>query len=293
MRLGRPKIPDSEKKKWDDALICDICNVSYLRSNKPRHNKSRLHILLSQRSENPTTSKNYIKTSEPSESSEETTQIVLSNSQTLNNINNFRLDENTGNSCVIFGSSKRGKSTLMMHIYKKFYEKNKNFISTLYAGNRQIGMYKKGDKLLVTEGFVKKSENYIKLQKYINSQTNNEYKFLNMFDDIIDGKYKALVNNLILTYRNADISTIMCLQYTYLLSKMNRANVNNIIIFGCNNDAAIKDMIDTFLKSFFINMNLVSYKDQYNYFKDVTNKYGFFYIDVLKNILTTHRILNK
>lgn len=211
----------------------------------------------------------------------------------LKNIDDFMLDPKTGNSTVIYGSSKRGKTTLMMRLYKQFYAPDKKFISTLYCGNCQIKQYKNNKNLLITSGFGDDHQLYIRMQKYINMKTNNHYKFLNLFDDIIDTKYKKLVDELILTYRNSNISSIICLQYTYLLSKMNRANANNFIIFGMNSDESIKDMINTFLKTFFLNLGLKSYKDQYNFFKDVTKNYGFFYINNVHDKITMHRIINK
>jgi hypothetical protein len=211
----------------------------------------------------------------------------------LDHLDNFILDKGTGNSTVVFGASKRGKSTLMMRLYNEYFADDKKYISSLFTGNKQIHMYKKAKRLLVSEGFGKQSEKYIMMQKYINSNTDNRYKFLNLFDDIIDAKHKKLVNNLILTYRNANISTIMCLQYPFLFSKMNRGNVNNILIFACNNDAEIKDMIDIFLKSRFLNAGLRSLSDQLNFFKEVTANYGFFYINNIHNVMTLHRIINK
>jgi len=212
--------------------------------------------------------------------------------EVLTNINNFILDEDTGNSTVIFGASKRGKSTLMMRLYNKYYGIDNKYISTLFTGNKQIDMYKKSNKLLISEGFNKKSEKYIMMEKYINSNTKNKYKFVNLFDDVIDLKYKKLINNLVLTYRNANISSIICLQYPFLFSKMNRGNVNNIIMFASNNDAEIKDMIDIFLKGRFINAGILSLRDQLNYYKEVTANYGFFYLNNIHNSLTIHRILD-
>jgi hypothetical protein len=130
------------------------------------------------------------------------------------------------------------------------------------------------------------------MQKYINSNTKNRYRFVNLFDDVIDLKHKRLINNLVLSYRNANISSLICLQYPFLFSKMNRGNVNNIFIFACNNDAEIKDMIDIFLKGRFLNAGLVTLRDQINYFKEVTNNYGFFYLNNIHNVLTIHRILD-
>jgi hypothetical protein len=208
----------------------------------------------------------------------------------LTNINNFILDKNTGNSTVILGSSKRGKTTLMMKLYGQFYADVNDNIATLFSGNHHIDAYKNYKNLLVGNGFNEQSEKFIKMEKYINSKCKNKYEFLNLFDDIIDLKYKKLVNNLILTYRNSNISTIMCLQYGFLLSKMNRANVNNIIIFGCNSAESKKDLIELYLKPYLINEGYSSYRDQVNYFDEVTSNYGFFYINNVKNIMTIHRL---
>lgn len=226
------------------------------------------------------------------ESKNEIHKTIVTNIQHLNNIDNFILDKNTGNTCCILGSSKRGKSTLMMHLYNKFYEPDKDYISTLFSGNHHIDVYKHTKNLLIGSGFNPLSEKYIKLQKYINSKTKNKYKFLNMFDDILELKYKNLINNLVLTYRNANISTIICLQYSKLLSKMNRSNVNNIIIFGSNSDEAKFDVIELYLKQFLINQGMKSYVERLNYYDKVTSDYGFFYINNITSSISTHR-LNK
>lgn len=211
--------------------------------------------------------------------------------QQLNNIDNFHLDKNTGNSCVILGSSKRGKTTMMIYLYNKFYSQDKDYISTLFSGNYHINAYNDSKNLIVGDGFNLSSEKYVKMEKYINSKTKNKYKFLNLFDDIIDLKYKKLVNDLILTYRNSNISTIMCLQYAYLLNKSNRANVNNILIFGCNSEEGKKDLIELYLKHYLLDMGLNTYSERVNYFDKVTSNYGFFYINCVKGVMTTHRIL--
>jgi len=211
-------------------------------------------------------------------------------SQTKNNIRNFILDKNTGNSTIILGASKRGKTTLMMQLYRHFYEEYKDCIATLFSGNHHISAYKNHKNLLIADGFNQQCEKYVKMLKYINSKCKNKYEFLCLFDDIIDVKYRKLVNNLILTYRNSNISTVMCIQYSKLLSKQNRANVNNIFIFGCNSAEDKYDVISLFLKPYFINEGLVSYKDQLNYFDQVTSNYGFFYINNVYNIMTSHRL---
>ena len=202
----------------------------------------------------------------------------------------LKLDKNTGNSTVLFGSGKRGKTTLMMHLYEKYYVPDKDFITTLFSINSHIQAYKTDSKLLRCDTFNDKSEKFIRLEKYINSKTKNKYKFLNMFDDCIDMKYSGLVNQMVLTYRNSLLSTIMCLQYTYLMSKMNRANVNNIIIFGCNSYEAACDLIKTFLRPYFIKMNVKTEPQQVELFKYVTDNHGFFYIHNATDNISFHRL---
>ncbi len=200
----------------------------------------------------------------------------------------LKLDPHTGNSTIIFGSGKRGKTTLMMHLYKKYYENDKDFISTLFSINSHIPLYRteKKERLLRCGTFDPKAEKYIKLEKHINMKTKNKYKFLNMFDDCIDMKYSRLVNNMILTYRNSNLSTIMCLQYAYLLSKMNRANANNIIIFGANSHEAVIDLIKVFLKPYF----LTNEKDMIEFYKHITDDHGFFYIHNATDQISFHRL---
>jgi len=210
----------------------------------------------------------------------------------INISNKIKLDLNhkTGNTICIFGSSKKGKSTLMMYLYKKIFAPHKKYISTLFSPNIHIGVYRANKKLLTCNTFNQQAEKYIHLQKYINEKTNNHYKFLNMFDDIIDAKHKMLMNEMVMTYRNSNISTMMCLQYGYLLSKMNRANINYTIVFGSNSHESILDLINTFLKQHFIRIGVVDFNDQVKLYKQVTKDHGFILIDNLNDKMTFHRL---
>lgn len=202
----------------------------------------------------------------------------------------LKLDKNTGNSTAILGSGKQGKTTLMMYLYEKYYEPDKDYICTLFSINSHIKAYKKDSKLLRCNTFNDTSQKFIKLEKYINSKTKNKYKYLNMFDDVIDMKYTKLFNEMVLTYRNSNLSTIVCLQYVYLLSKMNRANVNNLIIFGSNSHESVIDLIKTFLKPYFNRMGITKEGPQIEFFKYITKDHGFFYIHNATDNISFHRI---
>lgn len=198
------------------------------------------------------------------------------------------LSHSTGSTLVIYGSSKRGKSTLMMHLYKKYFRSKEN-INTLFSGNPHLKVYKKDSRLLVGYGFGEEHAKYIMMQQYINVKTGNEYRFINLFDDIIDQKYAPVMNKMMLTYRNANISLVIALQYVLLLSKQNRANVNHSFVFGMNSVEDIESVIERVLRPYFLEMNI---KPEYmiEFFKAVTADHGFIYLDNVNNKISFHRL---
>lgn len=210
------------------------------------------------------------------------------------------LTPDTGNTTVILGSSKAGKSTLMMKIYKEYYFK-KGYISFVYCESPQADVYKKWfvkkDKVNSNSAakkmynkkpiFVSKPE--IRLESVVNSQhkvnieSENKFKFLNMIDDIIDlntgSTNSQVLNRLMLTLRNSNISSIICLQYSNLMSKMARANVNNIYMTKFNSDEAIKVVVDTYLGSFITNLyGPLTDSEKIAWYREVTKNYSFIHV---------------
>jgi hypothetical protein len=208
--------------------------------------------------------------------------------QQLTNLD-IQLDQGTGNTIYILGSSKMGKSTLLMYIYKKYYADPK-FITTLFTINYHIKTYIKDKTLMLCKIFDKNAEKVIKMEKFINTKTKNHYDFVNIFDDILDVKYNKLLNDMIMTYRNANISSVVSLQYTHLLSKGARANVNNVICFGFNTEESILTVIKTFLKTPFSNLGYKTEQQQINFYKDMTKDHGFIYIHPVSQTISFHKL---
>lgn len=200
--------------------------------------------------------------------------------RTSSNIN-LKLDKGTGNTTCILGSSKKGKTTLLMKLYDKYYKKD---ITTLFSVNTQI--YKKKGLIIKEPDSIKE---VIDAQLDIQKGTDNHYKFCDMFDDVINLK-KDIVNNLILTYRNSNISSIISLQYGFLLSKMIRANANNFIFFGFNSDEAIEDIIKLFFKSHFSKLGYKKLAEQVDFYKKVTKNHGFIYLHPASDSISFHRL---
>ena len=208
---------------------------------------------------------------------------------------NLVLDEGTGNTTFILGSSKQGKTFCLMDIFEGYYA-DKNNISTLFSINSHIKLYGKSERLLrfPTDHAIspKYIDKYIKTQKRINSKTKNHYNFVNLFDDVIDVRFSKLMHNSILTYRNSNISTVICLQYNNLLAKQARSNVNNVILFGLNTDEAIKQAVDTYLKSKFKSMG-IPVSDHIEFYKKLTHDHRFIYYRPSDNIISFHKISQK
>lgn len=192
------------------------------------------------------------------------------------------LDPDTGNTTCIFGSSKRGKSTTMMKIYEEYYKpyipkktyKGKNaIIPFLFAKSIQINLYN-------AKGLIKSDKfrpEFIDAQRKINRYSKNSHSFVNFIDDFINLKHSLTLDDLILTLRNSNISTVICLQYVNTLSKPARSNVNNVLLFGQNTDEAAEVCINVYLKSWFKSQKIPE-PDQVPIFHKITADHGFFHI---------------
>lgn len=201
----------------------------------------------------------------------------------------FSLDEGTGSTILLLGSSKRGKSHLMMRIYEDKFRR-KDTISTLFSDNPHLKVYGSDKDLLCAYGFGDRHAKYIQMQHYINVKTKNEYKFANFLDDIVDRKNSPIVNKMVLTYRNAGISLIIALQYLMLMSKMNRSNINHTFCFGMNSAEDEMSVIKNMLRPYFAQMGLKRLDDMVRFYRVVTRDHGFIHIDNVRGEVSFHRL---
>ena len=190
------------------------------------------------------------------------------------------LDEGTGNSILILGASKRGKSTLLMHLYHKYFE---DYIAVLFTDNPQINIY--GDKKIILSSAFSKDP--IEIAKVINQKTDNEYKFMFILDDIIDQKEDKILSKLILTYRNSDISSMISLQNAMLFKKSSRDNVHNYIFFGFGTDDVIEDVIKKFFNSYLGDCTMTQ---KIQWYKDMTKDHRFIYYSPRKELISFHKL---
>lgn len=153
---------------------------------------------------------------------------------------------------AIFGSSKRGKSSLMKKIYTEHYKNKLDVISILISPSCNIDLFKDMKDVIKINKFDNETDNLLKKLFFLNNKCQDVghcYKFFIMIDDCISKiRYQESINFLILCARNMLVSSCICLQYCMILSKMARSSVNNCFFFGQNNDESIEGAVKCFLK---------------------------------------------
>lgn len=191
----------------------------------------------------------------------------------------------TGTSTVIFGASKSGKTYLMKKILKQHYKKPDTIV-IMMAENAHAAIYRDLDKKII------KCDRFypelIKALHKINRKTSNKYNFVVVLDDIVTDKANPQLLKMFLSYRNSRISTIMLLQSLSLLSKNSRFNGNNFIFKKCNSQQYIDDVMALFLNGYGCFANK-KHHEQTQLFRDITQNYGFIYLDALNDSISYHK----
>lgn len=205
------------------------------------------------------------------------------------------LDAGTGNSGALFGSSKSGKTTAMMAIYRKYYQKEPDgsrgdSICTLFAANSQIPAYKTDKRLIRYDHFDNRAHKYIDLQQRINRRTSNAYEFANFIDDFTRLRNDEWLDKLILSYRNSNISTWICLQAAKRLDKSQRSSVNHVMLFRNNNQEMARDIVELFLEVHFARMGVTSRLEQSALYEYATKAHGFIHLAQNAGVMTFYRL---
>lgn len=208
---------------------------------------------------------------------------------------NDTYQKGSGNSIVILGSSKAGKTHVMKAIYDKYFKdvpKKMKLQSILFSINAHADVYKSlPSKVHVCNKFDSHGMKLINQMKKINMIEDNKFNYLIMLDDIIDAKYSTILNNLILTYRNSNFSSIVSLQYPYLLSKGSRSSINQCIFGAFNTDESIESVIKSFLGSKFSEMGFHTMPTQIAIYKKLTADYHFLYYYPRKDLLMRFKLV--
>jgi hypothetical protein len=202
----------------------------------------------------------------------------------------FELDEVSGLSIMMIGSTRSGKSTALNHIMDNYYMPKENkFINVLFSNSLQSGVYDQyKDKKNVATSILYQPK-VIKECYKINKDTKNYYKFNIILDDIVDKKYDKELMKILTIYRNSRISCIITAQNVTIMNSIGRGNINHIFLFKLNSDEAIEKAVKAYLNSYFPS----SFKmvDKIKKYKEMTEDHTFFWINNLTGDIKRTKII--
>ena len=140
-------------------------------------------------------------------------------------------DGETGKSNLIVGSSFSGKTHLFVTELNRLDPGEYDGI-VLMTESRFAPPLKRINPALnvvILEGFDPETVDEL---KEINDITGNRYRWLIILDDIVDQKHSKTLSKMLLTYRNANITTVLAVQYPGLVNKSTRGSLHSIVITG-------------------------------------------------------------
>jgi hypothetical protein len=158
--------------------------------------------------------------------------------------------DKTGTTIGIFGQSKiAGKTTLLKEIIKLTH--NQFDFILIFTINNQASVYDDLKKYKNVRVSYKFDPLIVNAMHKINSEINKKERLNILFilDDEIDSKLSNTLRNMILTFRNMNISTIICSQAYSIVDKKSRGNFNFVFLGRFTTDEHIKDLTDIYLSS--------------------------------------------
>lgn len=142
----------------------------------------------------------------------------------------FACEKESANTKVFLAPSFSGKTTLMVTELNKLtraqlaeYDKILLFTESTSSAPLKKLDKKVREKMMIYDRFVPQ---FVRILKKINTVTKNRFRFLLLLDDCIDLKGGILIK-LVLTLRNANISTVISIQYSKLLSRSQRQSIHD------------------------------------------------------------------
>jgi len=148
--------------------------------------------------------------------------------------------EPSGTTYAIVGKSFSGKTTFIVNQLNALGEdqlKEYNaiifFTESANADPLRFLSPRVKEKMILTDRFCPK---ILQMLKKLNDSTHNQFKFLVIFDDILQLR-GMLLTKCILTLRNSNISTVISIQYEKLMNPAQRSSVHNMYIFNLRTDS--------------------------------------------------------
>ena len=158
---------------------------------------------------------------------------------------------------AFMGSSGCGKSTVIMKVFigqifgkqATSARKDREYIIEIFTQSAKSDAFKElpKDILVDPKGL---DEDNINFCYHMNEEYQKKYNFFLMLDDVLDVRYKDLVQRMFLTMRNTNISSLISIQYPKLIPVSIRTSVYFALFFFFNNDEATEQAVRGWLSAY-------------------------------------------
>jgi len=143
----------------------------------------------------------------------------------------------------LVGSTRSGKTVALLYIWNKWFRES--HITLMATGSSQADIYKPLQKSSAISPYF--FPEIIKESMLLNQKTSNKYKFLHIFDDMLDGKQTKALSKLLCIGRNNGMSTIISAQELTILNSVGRTNLNYMLCFRLNSQMAVEKVVRNYL----------------------------------------------
>jgi len=194
----------------------------------------------------------------------------------IRRLDTIEIPENKCMSFGLVGSTRSGKTVALLYIWSKWFKDS--HITLMATGSSQADIYKPLQKTAaVSPAFFPE---VLKESMILNQRTSNKYKFLHVFDDMLDGKNTKALSKLLCIGRNNGMSTIISAQELTILNAVGRTNLNFMLLFRLNSQMAVEKVVRNYLTHILPGKNM---EEKCKMYVALTQEHYCFVCDFLAN----------
>ena len=164
---------------------------------------------------------------------------------------------------AFLGSSGCGKSTLIKLVFieqifgKKACKEQglKEFMIQIMTQSSKSDAFKDLPKEILVDSKGLDEDN-INFCYHMNENYDKNYNFFIILDDVLEVRYKYIVQRMFLTMRNTNISSLISLQYPKLIPVSIRTSVYFVFFMYFNNDEGVEQAVKGWLSAYLPGKNL-------------------------------------
>lgn len=152
----------------------------------------------------------------------------------------YKKPEESARTTLICGSSFSGKTTFLAHELNKLKNLKNPCYDRIFIFTESPNSKPLQDldpelmkRVRIYPTFVPKC---VQLLKQVNDRVSNRFNFLVILDDVVSGIRSGTFMKMVLTMRNANISTCILLQYVKLITPAQRNSFHNVYVTNIRNE---------------------------------------------------------